>query len=110
MATQKYTTFFIFIFSCCMSYTTQQLDGDLHNEEKSFSFSLGPSTFYVPEGRFFVGSFENKEHNDFAVAAADRSQTRFSPLTPERVTLNGIAYLPNPLHGAAISHIVMLGL
>lgn len=110
MIIQKHKYFFSLIFSCFVSYGAQQIVGDKHEDEEGFSFPIGTSSFYMPEGRFFIGAAEAKENNEFAIAAADRARSTFFPLAPKMVTLNGVSGILNPLYGAAITHAVMLGM
>lgn len=96
--------FFIFSFL----KAAELILGDQKVVNQSFNFPVNSHAFYIPFGRFFVGSSETKESNDFAVSAAMRLKNEFVPLAPERVILNNEEDKNNPLNGAAIKFLSML--
>lgn len=77
--------------------------------EKIFSFPVRAHSAHAQTQAFFVGADQAISNNNFALAGAQVTQFDFIPLAPETVTLDGIADQPNPLFGAAITHIAQLG-
>ncbi len=90
-------------------FSAQILVSNLEKLGESFPFNILAHGLYIPLGRLFVGASEKVDSNDFAVAAAHRGTTTFKGLTPASVTLNNEKEQDNPLHGAEISHLALLG-
>jgi hypothetical protein len=110
MSKHPYYIFFLVVSYFFITQGAEQILSNPENTEESFSFSVGPHAFYIPEGRLFVGAQKKHRGNTFAVATADGSQKTFLGLTPLRVKLNNVTHQPNPLYEAAISHIALLGM
>lgn len=95
---------------------------DPENKNQSFTFPVGPHAIYIPHGRFFVGATQEVEDNNFALSYGIRPPSEFSvvppaktaqenifkPIAPTIVKLNNEKDKKNPLHGAAISNLVMI--
>lgn len=75
-----------------------------------FPFAIKASYFNVQSRSLFVGANEipPTQYKDRAVAYAGPTDLYFKGMTPEKVTLNGIAGSTNPLYGAPILYISML--
>ncbi len=95
-------------WSICPLYAAQMLVGNTKNDQ-TFTFNISTHALYIPGGRFFIGAAEEINKNDFAVAVANRHGINFRGLTPEKVRLNGQPDSINPLFGAAISKLALLG-
>lgn len=84
----------------------------------SFTFSVGPHAFMFNQDLkalvFYVAANEAKEKNKFAIARAlateetPQEKIKFEPMAPKRASINGNDR-PNPLFGAKISHLALLG-
>ncbi len=102
---------FAFILVSCSfvsSYAAQLLKGTGPGNH-TFTFNIGAQGFYNPAGRFFVGARTAVENNEFAVAVCQRNSDKFRGITPEKVRLNGQVDAHNPLFGAGIKNLAMLG-
>lgn len=75
----------------------------------SFAFTIFPHAYHVQTGAFFVGANVPVADNAFAVAGTTATRSQFIPIAPATVTLDGIADQPNPLFGAQINHLALLG-
>ncbi len=82
-----------------------------NNKDSTFEFAIGPHGLYLPQSRFFVAATDEVEGNDFALSAAYAysGDTLMQGLTPAQVKLNSMAETKNPLHGAAISALTLMG-
>ncbi len=85
------------------------IKGDIDSATASFSFALGPHVFSQARGFLYVTAGEEKTDNEFAVSLAGSNTDRFFALAEPIVTLNGEKDQPNPITGAAIDHIDLMG-
>ncbi len=99
-----------FLVLCLLTVSLQGrqiIEGDQQGQT-SFSFSLGPVAFTPSNGLCVVGSSEEKEHNEYALAFASRSNKRFLPFAIPQIELDGKEDQPNPLTGAALSSVTLM--
>jgi hypothetical protein len=106
----------VIIFLLTLSFSlnnnaTQLIKGDPDApEDKTFSFGINQNLFSTA-GNFYTGANANitvDSAKAFALAQLKRGTDQFAPLTPETITLNGIANTDNPLFGAEIIALGML--
>lgn len=76
---------------------------------ETFTFPIREHGLYLPDHRFFVAASQAIPGNDFAISAIDTGSTLLLGLTPAEIMVNNVAKQPNPLHGAAISHLSLIG-
>ncbi len=104
---------FIFIYSLgTISYATEKLFTDPTHTEETFSYANGSHAFYIPDGRSYFGAQEAIKDNAYAITVTERGKTipLLTGITPRYVVLNNKKRQHNPLYGAAIAHIAMLGM
>ena len=90
------------------SYAAQIVNGNVTDGTQSFNFPIRAHAYHEARHRFFVGANEAVADNNFALAAAANS-TQFFGLTPKNVAVNNVADQENPLHGAKIEHLALMG-
>lgn len=81
-------------------------------QKTSFPFSIQQHVFDAVFRLFFVGAheeIENEEDKLYALSYAGPSNSMFVGIAPEKIMLNDTANVDNPMHGAAISHLALLG-
>ncbi len=74
---------------------------------ETFPFAIAHEALHIPTGKLFIGAKEAVANNNSAIASARRDASKFTGLTPAKVTINGKKDQTNPLHGQAITHLVM---
>lgn len=107
------TTMFAFCVSLWTSsaMSTVLLQGDAApTTGQSFTFSVGGhvagrGSFYVAADPTQAGAAQTKEN---ALSVVWQGQTKFIPLTPQAVTINGAAVNPNPLYNKLIQHLGLM--
>lgn len=77
--------------------------------EATFMFAIGPHALYLPSNRFFVAASQEVKDNDFAIAYANSFSTTMTGITPAEVMVNNVPKKPNPLRGAAIEYLALMG-
>lgn len=82
---------------------------DLNNPSQSFTFPVLAHTFNQETSLFLVGANQAVADNNFALAGAYRTNNQFYPLAPKTVNLDDVADQSNPLHGAKINHLTLMG-
>lgn len=104
----------IFLFTLSFSLNsnaTQLIKGDPDAPEgQTFSFGINQNIFSTA-GNFYTGANANvtiDSARPFALSQLKRATDQFIPLTPETITLNGVANADNPLFGAEIIALGML--
>lgn len=107
-----YKQHFFLILSClavvpCTLNAKHVFEGDQHNKT-SFSFPLGHMAFSSKSGLCIIGSDEEKEGNEYALAFATRSSSKFGSLAIPKIELNGKEKQDNPLIGAAFNTVTFM--
>lgn len=104
-------TFFLVLYCLIhssISTAAELIVGDSKNTT-SFMFSLGEHAYLPARGLFFVGANEEVKNNEFALAFAPRNARVFAPIALSKVTLNDLKDQKNPINGAKIDHLSLLG-
>ncbi len=102
------------IIVCALACTSplraaQLLVGDSNLTQVSFPFQINTHGFALPQGLFFVGARDAVSQNTFSVAVVGRGEIAFRGITPPFVKFDGVPKISNPLYGAGISKMAMLG-
>lgn len=98
----------IALFMSTQGYAAQIMQGDVADGTQSFTFPVRAHAYHPQTGRFFIAADKAQESNTFAIAAAIEN-TQFFGLAPAQVTLNNLADQANPLIGAHIKHLALMG-
>ncbi len=75
----------------------------------SFTLPLGQHAYLPSRGWFFVGADKELQGNEFALAFAPRTSRIFAPIAPPTATLNYKKDQKNPINGAKIEQLSLLG-
>lgn len=95
----KHSYFLRYLFLKMLLVSISQVNAA---QEQKFPVAIGAHSFYAPIGKFFVAANQAVAGNNYSIAVATRSNTRFMPLSPEKVILNNKWDQDNPLFGKAI--------
>lgn len=97
------------LVSPCTIFSARIIQGDKDAIGTSFSFPILKYAYDKNSLVFFVGARTAVADNGFALSGAGGFDTAFTPLAPEKVTLNNNEDSTNPLFGAAIEHLAIAG-
>ncbi len=92
------------------NYSAQIIVSDPSQIAQSFPFTVSGHAFHQMTQRFFVASNEAVANNTFTIAAAGSNDARFFGLTSAQVTLNNSPEQANPLFGAQINFLSLMGI
>jgi len=110
MSFKKIVFFIVALTGVHNAFPALLIKGDIDSTTESFSFKLGPHILAQTNGVFFATAAEEKADNEFAVSLAGPDNDHFFALAVPIVTLNNIPNQPNPLTGAAIDHLDLMGI
>lgn len=94
---------------CIMSFqaifAARVVPGDITTPTTtSFTFALGPQVHNNAGSVIFVGALNQGVGKDYSISLWGSAEDRFSPWSPIKATVNGVADQVNPLYDAAITH------
>ncbi len=95
------------ILTCIVgtTFAAKVLTGNSTSSSTTFTFSVGPYSFYEDGSSMMTGAAEVVADNTFSVAAYFSTAEQFVPLGINTVTLNNVANQANPLTGQKIKYI-----
>jgi len=95
---------------CSLSrlYGSEIIQGNYSGKEKTFSHPVS-ACGYSAKSSFLVGASEIPDDKSFSLSFYIPSGNKFSPMCEEKIKLDGVDDQINPLYGASIQHIGMLG-
>ncbi|MCL4360832.1 hypothetical protein M1446_00575 [Candidatus Dependentiae bacterium] len=99
---------FLILFSPIKA--AQLIQGDNKNSIQSFSFPIGLNKIYRPTGMLVVAAQQAVPENIYSIAISGINNNDFLGITPLKVKLNNVDEQSNPLNGAQINLMSLLGM